>query len=71
MSYQVIAISPKGERIRLGFGQARLSHALDDRDDLRAAYLRKGTDWTVEVEDADGRTMEWEHAESDLMAGAA
>lgn len=59
MSFQLFAYSPKGERIKLGFPQQQLQHALEDRDDLRAAYLRKGTNWTVEVEDSDGVLMDW------------
>ena len=66
MSFQVCAYSPEGERIKIGLGHTLLTHSLEDRDELRNAYLRFGSKWTVEVEDGDGRVMDWSDAEAQV-----
>ena len=67
--FHVVAVSPKGERITLGLGQRILEHALDDRDSLRHAYLRKGAGWQVLVEDSAGVLMDWSDAETSPTSG--
>lgn len=70
--FTVVATAPDGHRIRMGLGQERLEHALEDRDNLRSAYHRHKTlGWTVTVEDADGQTMEWGDAGASVTAGEA
>lgn len=71
MTFHVFAFSPKGERIELGLGHRLLEHALEDRDELRAAYLRKASNWTVEVEDGSGVLMDWKDCETSPTAGTA
>lgn len=71
MTFHVFAFSPKGERIKLGLGQRLLQHALEDRDELRSAYLRQGSNWTVEVEDGSGVLMGWSDVSGPASGEAA
>lgn len=71
MTFHVVAYSPQGERIQIGLGQRLLEHALEDADDLRAAYLRSGTQWKVLVEDSDGVLMTWDDVTSPTSGEAA